>query len=242
MDFQTISQHDARNDTREVKCAMCGRAAKPFPVTTKKSVFMYYRCDHCGFISIASRHQLTAADEKARYLLHKNDASNAGYLDFLRDFLKSALLPYTKPGSLVLDFGSGPSPQLATMAAALGYRCDIYDPIFAKTRSWRRRDYDAILLHEVVEHLRRPSEALSRLAARVRTGGVLAIRTRFLPGSAKDFSSWWYRMDPTHVSFYTPACLSGFFSIKGYSPVSLQEPDIIIFRNEGIRSRTQIDD
>ena len=218
---------------------MCGLATQPFPVSTKKSARMYHRCDRCGFISLASRHFLSPADEKARYLLHKNDESNAGYLDFLRLFLRSALIPYKKPGSLVLDFGSGPSPQLAKMAAAIGYRCDLYDPIFAKTRSWRQRDYDAILLHEVIEHLRRPSNVLSLLTARIKTGGVLAIRTRFLPGITGDFSSWWYRMDPTHVSFFTPASLTDFFSPKGFSLISLQEPDIIIFRNEGNPSQPQ---
>ena len=237
MGLQTIGRLTARYATREAKCVMCGRAAKPFPVTTKKQAFLYHRCDHCGFIALASRDRLSAADERARYLLHENDASNAGYLDFLRHFLDTALLPYKAPGSLVLDFGSGPSPQLANLASALGYRCDIYDPIFAKTRSWRRRDYDAILLHEVIEHLRRPSKVLSLLAARVKAGGIVAIKTRFLPGSMEDFPSWWYRMDPTHVSFYTPGCLSGFFSIKGCFPISLREPDIIIFKNEGILSR-----
>jgi len=227
---------------REMKCAMCGLATEPFPITTKKSVSMYHRCDHCGFISIASRHHLSPADEKARYLLHKNEESNAGYLGFLRHFLQSALIPYKRQGSLVLDFGSGPSPLLAKIAAIIGYRCDLYDPIFAKTRSWRQRDYDAILLHEVVEHMRHPSAVFSLLTARIKAGGILAIRTRFLPGSIDDFSSWWYRMDPTHVSFFTPACLTEFFSLKGYSLISLQKPDIIIFRNEGNPSRAQVAD
>ena len=215
-----------------MKCRICGAAAEAMLVSTKKSSQTYYRCGRCGFVRLAPRHRITKADEKARYLLHRNDASNGGYVSFLESFVSTALSPYLKPGAQLLDFGSGPSPSplLAKRLLDLGYRCDSYDPIFLKTRSWRKRSYDAILLHEVAEHLWNPQAAFSSLVERLKAGGIIAIRTQFIPPSTESFRSWWYRMDPTHVSFYTPRCLSDFFWTKGFTLLTLAEPDIILFK------------
>lgn len=214
----------------KIKCAMCGGDSDFFRLETRKSALGYHRCRSCGFIGLANAHFPSRAGEKARYLLHQNNSLNSGYMEFLRFFLDEALVPYKKPGSLVLDYGSGPSPMLAQIAGSLDYRCDFYDPIFAKTRLWRKKSYDAILLHEVMEHVRNPSALLSFLAGHTARGGILAIRTRFLPAAVDDFTFWWYRMDPTHVSFFTPGSLTGLMTKKGFSLAALREPDIIVFR------------
>ncbi|HWR11477.1 MAG TPA: class I SAM-dependent methyltransferase [Rectinemataceae bacterium] len=212
-----------------VKCPLCGRSAAAFLLNTKKNSLTYYRCGHCGFVRLAPRHGVPRSTEKERYLLHRNDASNTGYLGFLRFFMEKALMPYKKPGCHVLDFGSGPAPVLAEELEARGYRCDLYDPFFAKTRRWRNRVYDAILLHEVAEHIRDPGSTFSMLAAHVNENGIIAIRTRFLPKSIEDFASWWYRMDLTHVSFFTQRSLIDFFEARGFRTLLVIEPDIIVF-------------
>lgn len=213
-----------------MKCSMCGEPMKVFSLSTKKSTLAYHRCERCGFICLGKQHLVTQAEEKARYLLHRNDMSNPGYVAFLRSFIMKAVAPFKAPGCLVLDFGSGPAPVLAAMLEEAGYRCDLYDPVFAKTRAWRKRRYDAILLHEVAEHMRSPGTSLAFLATRVDEGGIIAIRTRFLPESMEDFGSWWYRMDPTHVSFYTVRCLVEYFTARGFSLLSSSAPDIIVFK------------
>lgn len=212
---------------------MCGNAAAPIPLKTGKTPLTYYRCGQCGYTSLAWRDLPGASAEKSRYLLHRNDSSNSGYLDFLSSFLDAALLPYVKPGGRVLDFGSGPSPLLAGMLAERGYRCDIYDRIFARTRRWKTRIYDAILLHEVAEHLRDPQASFSGLIPRVAPGGIVAIRTRFLPDSAEEFSDWWYRMDKTHMSFFTASGLAAYFESRGFFTLIRKNQDIIVFK-EGL--------
>lgn len=208
----------------------------------KKSLILYHRCPHCGFVSLAPAHFLPRASERERYLLHHNDESNAGYRAFLGSFLDRSFLPYVPRGGLVLDYGSGPAPMLASMIKGHGYRCDIHDPLFANTRLWRRRFYDAILLHEVIEHVKKPAKSLTFLVERTKAGGIIAIRTRFLPESLEAFPSWWYRMDPTHRSFFTPACLESFFLRKGCSLLKLEEPDIIIFRKGEIPAQAPFAD
>jgi hypothetical protein len=209
---------------------MCGEPTTVFSLSTKKSTLAYHRCERCGFIHLGQKHFVAQAEEKARYLLHRNDISNPGYVAFLRSFIMKAIAPFKAPDCLVLDFGSGPAPILARNLEEAGYRCDVYDPIFAKTRLWRERRYDAILLHEVAEHMRSPGTTLAFLTTLVDEGGIIAIRTRFLPESMEDFGSWWYRMDPTHVSFYTVRCLVDYFAARGFSLLSLYAPDIIVFQ------------
>jgi len=213
-----------------MKCSMCGEPTTVFSLSTKKSTLAYHRCGRCGFISLGEQHFVTQAEEKARYLLHRNDVSNSGYVAFLRSFIMKAITPFKAPGCLVLDFGSGPAPVLARMLEEAGYRCDMHDPVFAKTRLWKKRRYDAILLHEVAEHMRSPGTMLAILTTLVDKGGIIAIRTRFLPESMEDFGSWWYRMDPTHVSFYTVRCLVDYFAARGFSLLSMYAPDIVVFQ------------
>lgn len=213
-----------------MRCPLCGGPAAAFTAATRKTSRRYYRCEACGFVTLAPGQRPACAAAKARYLLHDNDPEDRGYGEFLSGFASNAILPFIAPGARVLDFGSGPRPALAALLASLGHPCDLYDPHFAKTRAWRRRLYEAIVLHEVAEHLAAPGATLGILAERVAPGGVIAIRTRFLPERGQDFDDWWYRMDPTHVSFYEPRSLERFFCHRGFGLARLDAPDTIVFR------------
>ena len=217
-----------------MRCPLCGQRSAAFNAATRKTSRRYYRCETCGFVALAPGQRPAYAAAKARYLLHDNDPDDEGYRNFMGGFVSDAILPYIAPGARVLDFGSGPRPALAALLASLGHPGDLYDPHFAKTRAWRRRLYEAIALHEVAEHLAAPGATLGILAARVAPGGVIAIRTRFLPERSQDFAEWWYRMDPTHVSFYEPRSLERFFGGRGFSLARLDNPDTIVFRKTGV--------
>lgn len=213
-----------------MRCPLCGAKARPFTALTRKTSRRYYRCEACGFVALAPGARLTKPEEKARYLLHDNDPANQGYRDFVDGFARQAIIPFVAPRAHALDFGSGPRPLLAPQLAERGYRCDLYDPYFAPTRAWRRRSYDAIALHEVAEHIANPGATLGFLAGRVAPGGVIAIRTRFQPSEPRDFDAWWYRMDPTHISFYTSSCLERFFGERGFIVAGRVAFDTIVFR------------
>jgi hypothetical protein len=220
--------------TRALRCSLCGGRAAPFIAVTRKTSSRYYRCETCGFIALAPGERPAAAAAKARYLLHDNDPEDKGYREFVSGFVCRAIIPNAAPGARILDFGSGPRPLLATLLFERGFSCDLYDPNFARTRAWRRRTYDVVVLHEVAEHLANPGVTLAFLAERVAPGGAIAIRTRFPPTRDQDFAQWWYRMDPTHVSFYTPGSLARFFANRGFAHALLEEPDTIVFRKTGV--------
>ena len=214
-------------------CRLCGSAfTLSFAAQDKGAAKTYVRCEECGFVGLLPRYFPNKKEERARYLLHTNAEKTKGYREYLERFIDQALDPYLQPGAPVLDFGSGPAepPPLTSLMRARGYGCSIYDPYFAPGRVWRARKFSAIALHEVVEHLRRPRQSLLYLVARLSPGGILAIRTRFVPDTVDAFIPWWYRMDSTHLGFFSPESLSRLFEPAGLKLLRSIEPDIMIFR------------
>lgn len=208
-------------------CRLCGRArARRFFVESLE----YGDCPECGYLGLARRHFPSRADEAARYRLHRNAPREPGYRSYLLHFVETALESRLEAGARILDFGSGPEPALSLLLRERGYKAQAYDRYFAHSRAWRRASWDAIVLHEVAEHLRSPREELGYLAARLEPGGILALRTRFAPEEERRFASWWYRRDSTHLGFFRPRSLEFASASLGLEPVLLEEPDIAVFR------------
>ncbi len=186
-------------------CPVCGRresritGVPPWVIVRGAS---YFRCPLCTYVYLDRNRLPPPEEEKARYLLHRNDPEDPGYRAYLEDFIRKAVLPFAPPGGRILDFGSGPVPALAGLLVGKGYRVSPYDPFFTPDRSARTGPFDLIVLHEVAEHLARPYFELSRLARTLAPGGRLAIRTRYAPEGQGEFRTWWYREDPTHVGFF----------------------------------------
>ena len=63
-------------------------------------------------------------------------------------------------------------------------------------------NFDFIVLSEVAEHLFSPGVEFERLCGRLTPGGHLGVMT-LLFDETIDFESWYYRRDPTHVTFYS---------------------------------------
>jgi SAM-dependent methyltransferase len=186
-------------------CPVCGRWEPRTPGTPPWALLRgasYRRCLGCFYIYLERSLLPPPEEEKARYLLHRNDPEDPGYRSYLEDFIRKAVIPFVQPGARILDFGSGPVPALAGLLSDRGYPVSVYDPYFAPDRTARTGPFDLIVLHEVAEHLSRPYFEIARLARTLAPGGRLAIRTRFAPEDPEKFRTWWYREDPTHVGFF----------------------------------------
>jgi len=206
-------------------CRLCGEATLPFPAQGSR----YQSCRSCGYVQLDERYLPTREAEQARYLLHHNSADDEGYRRFIMDFLNVAA-PCIKPGGTVLDFGSGPQPIPAGLLSALGFAVTIYDPIFAPDEGWKLHDWDGVMVHEVAEHLAQPGVIFDSIAASLRPGGVLCIRTRFLPDDPAQFSTWHYKTDPTHVGFFSARSASVLAHRLGLAAVLIEKPDRLIFK------------
>ena len=104
---------------------------------------------------------------------------------------------------------------------------DIYDPFFFPEKPQRK--YDLVTCTEAIEHVFCPQAVWGDLVQLLNTGGHLCMMTKFHPGSSA-FPSWWYRRDPTHVSFYSPQT---FTWIERYYPLKLvmiNGVDVVVFR------------
>ena len=162
----------------------------------------YYQCPNCMLILAPPKDRPSAEDEFARYETHENDPEDEGYRDFLSQ-LFDPLQAKLNPNSKGLDFGSGPGPTLNIMFEEQGHQMNIYDPFYADDESVFDETYDFITATEVVEHLFNPREELDRLWSCLRPGGHLGIMTKFAKDDRQHFADWHYRLDFTHVTFYT---------------------------------------
>lgn len=163
----------------------------------------YYRCCDCELVFVAERDFLSEAQEKLVYDQHQNDPSDVAY----RVFLSRLFIPLQQqlaPNSIGLDFGSGPGPTLSLMFTEAGHHMTIFDHFYANDPQVWEHEYDFISASEVVEHLHRPSFEIERLWQHLRVGGTLGIMTKMVL-DVHAFSSWHYKNDPTHVTFFSPS-------------------------------------
>ncbi len=201
-------------------CRLCGASADEF--TAGGAV--YAECPDCGYVGIEPGRIPTPEAEERRYRLHRNSYGDGRYKAWIADYL-DAVADYLPPGASVLDFGSGPEPVPAMMLRDRGCAVSAYDPFFAPGDAWRKASWDAILVHEVAEHLCEPGAALTELAALLAPGGAMCIRTRFPPENREDFGRWHYRMDETHVGFFAARSMEWLAERLGLELALLESPD-----------------
>jgi hypothetical protein len=179
-------------------CSLCTASTFLFD---EDSARRYYRCSCCQLVLVDPQSWLTRDAEKRHYDFHQNDPRDTGYRQFLNRLFEP-LHERLAPSCRGLDFGSGPGPTLSLMFAEAGHCMQIYDPFYAPDQSLLQRKYDFITASEVVEHLHQPGRELTRLWSLLEVGGWLGIMTKRVR-SLEAFRSWHYKLDPTHVSFFS---------------------------------------
>lgn len=160
----------------------------------------YHQCQTCFLVFLDPSLLLSSSDEKKRYDLHVNDIEDAGY----KEFLNKIFTPMTeriRKGSQGLEYGCGPGPLLYIMFYEAGYQMQKYDIYYANTPEVLREKYDFISMTEVIEHLYTPHSVLKQLRELLKPEGILGVMTN-LYSDVEMFASWWYKKDPTHVSFF----------------------------------------
>tara|TARA_Y100000758_G_scaffold289070_1_gene241586 strand:+ start:77 stop:727 length:651 start_codon:yes stop_codon:yes gene_type:complete len=183
---------------------------------TEKPIFFYQservnlvrdflQCTNCELVFVPSDFHLSLPQQRDRYLEHNNDPMDSEYRAFLSR-LRDPLLPLLKEGDVGLDFGCGPGPALAQMLRDSGYKMDLYDPLFWDDNSALEKSYDFVTCTETIEHFSNPASDFALLDSVVKDEGVLGVMTSILYKEVI-FEDWYYKLDPTHVSFYTPSTM-----------------------------------
>lgn len=206
-------------------CRVCGASALSlFAVIDEKT---YWRCATCLATLLDEAHFLAAVGERARYETHQNDASDGRYRTFL-DRLAAPLIARMPPAQQGLDYGCGPGPLLAMMLTEAGHTVKLWDPFFHRDERALEGTYDFITCTEVVEHFHQPRVEFARLDSLLRPGGLLAVMTTLQTEDAR-FEQWYYRRDPTHVTFYREFTMRVVAAQHGWTCETPAE-NVVLFR------------
>lgn len=185
----------------------------------------YNYCLKCGFLSKDDMFILSNEDEFLRYQKHNNN-ENDGYIKYQEKFYQE--IEDFLDGN-VLDYGCGDNHILADIINKNNKKCDWYDLYFYPVENYKKHRYRAIILEEVIEHLKDPLSVLENLINYLDDNGKLLIRTLMIPSSIFD-KSWWYLRDSTHISFFdynTFKYLSDFLNLN---IIYFNDKDLIILQ------------
>jgi SAM-dependent methyltransferase len=141
----------------------------------------------------------------------------------------------------ILDFGSG-SGELAQELQRRGYRVTALEPMtdgYLKDQNYPFF-FDAVVAIEVIEHLPNVWEELQEIEKVLKPEGIILFSTGLtnpfidLPDAVEQFKEWWYKDDPTHISFFCNQTLSIMAEMKNYSIEIFGDKVFIIKSGESI--------
>ncbi|MBN2895902.1 MAG: class I SAM-dependent methyltransferase [Campylobacterales bacterium] len=176
----------------------------------------FYRCPTCKLIFKDPKHAPSAAKELQIYNNHHNTIDSPGYAPMFEEFIDFSFRADLNSIHEVLDFGCGPGPVLAVLMKRLGLHVSLYDKYFHPHPCYEGKVFDLITCTEVIEHVADPLGLLRFFHQHLHKGGYLALMTQFHPNDETHFLQWWYRKDPTHVTFFRPETFAYMAAHSGF--------------------------
>lgn len=240
------------------KCVACGGAAAAPRLTGCRDLYLghglvvdYVRCSSCGLVQ---QHPVPA-DLGALYSDYPIHAGKSGLHEwFRRVVLKDVYFdPRVLPaGSRLLDFGCGDGWFLDAMKKA-GVACEGYEfqpdhavrlsahlgvrvfGDFDRLVQDRQGAYDAITLHNVLEHVAHPGSTIEALEGLLAPGGLLYVVVPNVESwEGRLFARRWHGLDPPrHISFPTPSVMRSFANSAG---LQLEDIRCVAFPNTSAAS------
>ena len=210
-------------------CPLCSGPGRFFYLN-KRDARSYDRCDSCQLVWLVPKHHLPRDQEHAHYNTHQNDPADTRYRDFLNRLWQPLKIKLPKY-ACGLDYGSGPGPTLHLMAQHDGFNCRHYDPCFHPDKSVFEQQYDFITCSEAAEHFHYPADEFRLLKALLKPGGWLGIMTSRLSQEIS-FENWHYRVDPTHVAFYSDHTFRSITRRFGFKPPEFISNTVVLLQAE----------
>lgn len=209
-----------------MKCKICKTETKC--IDDIKLEKQYCICDNCETIWLYSDFFINEVKEKMQYENHNNTFESPGYVKMFEDFLNFFWQDLPQNCHNILDFGSGPGPVLAEILKQKKLNVDCYDKFYQPKKIYENQIYDLITSTEVFEHLQDPLETLKLFKTHLAPGGLIAIMTLFHKNDTATFLDWWYRRDPTHITFYTPRSFEVLAQMCGLKVIKHDDNRIVI--------------
>lgn len=180
-----------------VYCTLCGNK-EITPVASAGDYRSYHHCQNCHLIFADEGYRLSRKTERSRYSLHNNGIDKRGYVEFLGRVIQPCL-PFLTRQMRGLDYGCGPQPTLSKILANFRLVCYDYDPLFDFKHPYQ--EYDFVFATECFEHFYLPGKEFNNINSLLKSKGYLGIMTERWE-SRNQFDQWYYKRDPTHVSFF----------------------------------------
>lgn len=213
---------------RMIKCTLCENN-KLETIQPEEDNRLYHRCMNCHLIFADPSFHLSPMAELERYQHHHNGIDKPDYVNFLNRLIQPTL-HYIKSGMQCLDYGCGPVPTISQLLTRRKISCYDYDPLFDFDHPLDT--YDILFSSECFEHFHHPLKDLLKINSLLKPGGYLAVMTERWKNVA-DFCTWYYKMDPTHVSFYHEKTFHYIGEKFGYFIKYKDRDRVIILSKEG---------
>lgn len=124
----------------------------------------------------------------------------------------------------ILDFGAG-SGTMTRELRQRGFDVTPLEPMlngYLKDQSYPAK-FDTVIAVEVVEHLQNPWEEIREIENVLMPEGIVIFFTLLTnafidrPEAGEHFKNWWYKGDPTHVSFFCNQALAKMADMGNYA-------------------------
>ncbi len=207
-----------------MQCSLCRSIKTVLFFKTKKRV--YYKCNNCDAICLHPDFYLDPLSEKERYDKHSDDIEDKGYQNFVLPLVKGVINNF-KTTRIGLDYGCGKTAIVKQLLQRKGFTINGYDPIYFPTIDTLKFKYDFITCCEVAEHFYNPCTEFKKIHQMLLPTGKLFLKT-YLYDSTIDFSTWWYKNDPTHVVFYTTKSLQFIKEAIGFNELTIFNDHIVL--------------
>ncbi len=226
-------------------CPVCSGLTST-PVFTKNG-FTIARCTACGLLHVSptpSDQFLQAHYQNPAYFSGEEEQGYRNYAD-----MRKALLPHFKRRLNLINTYQPSHGRLLDFGCAAGYFLSI-----AKADGWQiaglelshemaqaasqdlgvtiaesldavhEKNFDAVTLWEVIEHLPHPVETLRQLRAHLRPNGLLMLST---PNTghwqaSREPDRWTGYRPPSHLNFFTDRTLAHTLQRAGFERVTIQ--------------------
>ncbi len=194
----------------------------------------FFKCPECFLIFTSD---LPEKELEENHYKSQWETVQADFWKDQVDGLLSYIQVYRVP-ERILDFGSG-SGAMARELRKRGFSVTELEPMrdgYLKDQSYSHL-FDAVVGVEVIEHLSNPWEELREIEKVLAPDGVALFSTMLTnpfieaPNAAEHFKTWWYKDDPTHVSFYCNRALAKMADLGGYD-IDIFADKVFVIRKE----------
>ncbi len=221
LSFYCLSMVDTIKLGMKEKCPLCHTLSQKFYEDTQR----YCRCPECRVVFVIREDLLKQHEEVERYELHDSNTEDRGYRKFISPIVESITKDF-QAFHKGLDFGAGTSAIISTVLGEKEYSIQNYDPYFHNYPQLLEAQYDYISSCEAIEHFYNPAKEFRHLREMLREDGKLYLMTDIY--DERDFGSWYYKNDPTHVTLYTKETFSWIQEHYDFKELSI-EKRLIVF-------------